>query len=234
MCGRFVSATPPGILAGRFQVDERVGGELPPRWNMAPTDETYAVAERHHRRLLTTFRWGLIPHWADDDKDAARRINARAETLADKPAFRDAFAKTRCIIPADGFYEWETGDGGRKIAHYITRRDGDVLAFAGLYARWNPGEHGPPRLFDDPDEPPVRSCTIVTTTANATLAELHDRMPVVLPESAWAEWLDRDNHDVVALQRLLQPAPDDVLVKRAVAPHVNDVRNDGPELIEIG
>ncbi|MEY2472436.1 MAG: hypothetical protein QOK28_1765 [Actinomycetota bacterium] len=235
MCGRFVSATPPGILADRFSVDEVVvpARPLPKRWNVAPTDETLAVAEHSGVRKLGVFRWGLIPTWADDGRDAARRINARAETVVVKPAFRDAFARRRCIVPADGFYEWRAGDDGRKQAYFIGARDGAPLAFAGLWSVWTPRPPSDLRLFDDGIEPdPVRSCTIVTTNANETMAPLHDRMPVILPPDAWDEWLDRTFDDVVALQHLLVPARDDILEIRAVGPDVNDVRRDGPHLVE--
>ena len=233
MCGRFVAASPPLLLADHFGVDEvRVSGDdvPPPSWNVAPTERVLAVAEHGGRRLLGAFRWGLVPAWAPDPSGGARMINARAETLADKPAFREAFARRRCLVPADGFYEWRLTTGGAKQPVYISASPSggggpSVLAFAGLWESWRD-----PSL--PPTAPPLRTCTIVTTSANDRLASLHDRMPVVLPPSAWSAWLDPGEHDKGFLRSLLVPAPDDLLELRDASRLVNDVRNKGPEVLD--
>ena len=229
MCGRFVVASPPLLLAEHFDVDEvRLDGEgdpaPSPSYNVAPTDRVLAVAcGRDGRRLLGAFRWGLVPSWASDPSGGARLINARAETLADKPAFREAFARRRCLIPADGFYEWRLTTGGLKQPVFISpRAPGEVLAFAGLWEAWRGAG----------DAPPLRTCTIVTTSANDQLSSLHHRMPVVLARSAWPTWLDRSVVDAGELSSLLVPLPDGALTLRDVSRSVNDVRNKGPELLD--
>lgn len=225
MCGRFTSRTPASDLAEYFGVDEVVAPELGARYNVAPTDETYAVAESKDGRRLGTFRWGLVPFWAKDLKIGAKMINARAEGLLDTAAFRRPFERRRCIIPADGFYEWERVAGRkRKQPWYIARADGKPLAFAGLWDSWRPVKGS--------DEGKVRSCVIITGEPNAKVARLHDRMPVLLPPEAWDAWLDPENHDVAALQQLLVPAPDELFELVPVSTAVNTVTNDGPELIE--
>jgi putative SOS response-associated peptidase YedK len=230
MCGRFTSRTPAADLAAYFGVDEVVAPDLGARFNVAPTDEVYAVAESSDgTRRLGTFRWGLIPFWSKDDRGGAKMINARAEGVADKPAFKRAFERKRCIVPADGFYEWERTGGTRKQPWYIRRADGAPMAFAGLWDSWRPADS------DDPSEREarkVRSCTIITGEPNEAVARLHDRMPVLLPPDAWDAWLDPDNHDVASLQGLLVPAPASLLELLPVSTAVNTVTNEGPELIE--
>lgn len=226
MCGRFTSRTPAADLAEYFGVDEVVAPEFGARFNVAPTDETYAVAtSADGTRRLGTFRWGLVPFWAKDVKVGAKMINARAESLLEKSAFRRPFERRRCIVPADGFYEWERAEGRRtpKQPWYITRADGTPMAFAGLWEAWRPARDAEER---------VRSCVIITGEPNEAVARLHDRMPVMLPATAWDAWLDADNHDVDALHALLVPAPAADLVLVPVGTAVNDVRNDGPELVE--
>jgi putative SOS response-associated peptidase YedK len=223
MCGRFTSKTPASDLAEWFGVDEVVAPDLGARFNVAPTDETYAVAESGGVRRLGPFRWGLVPFWAKDLKIGAKMINARAEGLLDSNAFRRSFERRRCIVPADGFYEWERTGSKRKQPRYITTRDGSPLAFAGLWDSWRPTK--------DSDER-VRSCTIVTGPPNDRVAELHDRMPVVLPREVWDAWLDPDNDDVGALQGLLVAAPSELFELVPVSTAVNTVTNDGPALIE--
>lgn len=221
MCGRFVAAADPDGIARLFVVDERKDADVPPSWNVAPTDPVRAVVEHDHKRLLVAFRWGLVPHWASDERKAATLINARVETVAEKAAFRDAFPRRRCLIPADGFYEWTTDDAGRKQPHLLYRPDGTPLAFAGLWSVWHPPE---------PDREPLRTCTIITTAAAGPAAELHDRMPLVLPPTAWDAWLDRDERDVPALEALLAEA-DAALVYHPVSPEVNTPRNNHPGLV---
>lgn len=226
MCGRFVSTSPPDELAAYFGVDRVAEAVLEPNYNVAPTQDVYGVVEEDEDRHLDAFFWGLVPSWAKDVKIGSRMINARAETLASKNAYKSSFAKRRCLVPADGFYEWKRlGEGAKpkKQPMFIRRADGAPLAFAGLWSVWR----GPDR-----DQEPLRSLTIITTDANAALADIHDRMPVILPESAWETWLDRDNEDLDTLQRLLVPAEESLLTVTPVSTAVNSVRNNGPELLD--
>lgn len=226
MCGRFVATSPPDELAAYFGATPAPETALEPNYNVAPTQDVLAVVEADGERHLDAFFWGLVPSWAKDVKIGSRMINARAETLAEKSAFKRSFQTRRCLVPADAFYEWKKLDGGKKPKKQpmlIRRADGAPLAFAGLWSVWR----GP-----DKDQDPLRSLTIVTTTPNRPMAEVHDRMPVILPEHRWTEWLDRSNDDLDALSRLLVPAPDDLLTLSPVSTLVNSVRNNGPELLE--
>ena len=228
MCGRYTSQSPPDVIADYFHVDEVVAPELGVRFNVAPSQDVYAVAQRHGVRRLGSLRWGLVPFWADDPKIGNRMINARAETLATSSAFKRSFARRRCLVPADGFYEWQAVPGAkRKQPYYIRRRDGQPLAFAGLWEVWRPKD-----APEGDEESRLSSCTIVTTDANELLAPIHDRMPVILPPGVWDEWLDPDNEDVDRLSRLLVPAPEDLLELIPVGPDVSKVDNEGPHLIE--
>lgn len=231
MCGRFVSASPPDQIAAFFGA-ELASEVLAPNWNVAPTNDIYAVVHTPGGPQVQAFHWGLVPSWAKDVKIGAKMINARAETLADKPAFKTMFRKYRAIVPADGFYEWQTLPGvlnrsgkSAKQPMFIHRLDGEPLAFAGLWSVWRD------KSLPD-DAPRLHSATIITTAANATMAPVHDRMPVILPASRWAEWLDPANDDLVSLGRLLVPAASDVLTMHAVSSDVNNVRNKGAHLIE--
>jgi putative SOS response-associated peptidase YedK len=225
MCGRFTSRTPASDLAEWFGAEEVVASDLGERFNVAPTDEVYAVAEAGDVRRLGTFRWGLIPFWSKDAKGGAKMINARAEGLLDKPAFKRAFERKRCIVPADGFYEWERlGGSKQKQPWYIARADGKPMAFAGLWDSWRPTK--------DSDEGKIRSCTIITGEPNDKVARLHDRMPVMLPPEVWDAWLDPDFDDLGALHAMLVPAPAELLELVPVSTAVNTVTNDGPELVE--
>ena len=179
MCGRFVQTQRPEAYGEHFSVDLLKTEVLSPSWNVAPTDRVYAVAEHDGARMLGTFAWGLLPWWSKDRKGSARNINARAETAAERPAFRDSFRERRCLIPADGFYEWEPKDKG-KLPHYIYATDGAPLALAGLWSSWKDPESGE-RL---------RTCTIITGEPNSLVARLHDRMPVILGSESWDTWLD--------------------------------------------
>ena len=222
------------ILATPVAEVQRLFGfpELPnlkPRWNVAPTQPVPAVRREEDGRHLVTLRWGLVPFWADDPSIGARLINARAETLAEKPSFRDAFRKRRCLVPADGFYEWKT-EGKRKQGYAIRRRDRAPFAFAGLWERWNgPRSNSPPLNGPEGGGPapaePLETLTIVTTTANTVLKPLHDRMPVILDETNWDLWLD-PAAPLPLLEGLLKPAPDALLEAYPVGPRVNNVRND--------
>jgi putative SOS response-associated peptidase YedK len=225
MCGRYVSSSTPDEIAQYFDADVQPERALEPSWNVAPTDDVYVVLERDGVRQVAAHHWGLVPFWAKSPAIGNKMINARADGLATKSAFKDSFARKRCIVPADGFYEWDQVPGQKtKQPYLITRRSGEPLAFAGLWSSWRPpGSDGDERL---------RSTTIITTTANDTMGRIHDRMPVILPASAWDEWLDPSNTDVHELSRLLVPAPFDVLTMRPVSTEVNNVRNQGPHLIE--
>lgn len=213
--------TRPATYYGDFFDVDDVKAELRPSYNVAPTDEVYAVAEHDGRRLLGTMRWGLVPHFAKDRKVAARHINARVETVADKPTFRDYFRRRRCIIPADGFFEWERRDDGTKVPHYVYRADREPLAFAGLWAIWR----------DPETEERLRTCTIITGEPNKLVAPIHDRSPVTLPREHWAAWLDPDEDDVTMLRSLLG-APELELAEHTVSTLVNSVKNNSPELID--
>ena len=233
MCGRFVSSSKPDRIAEFFGASFDTP-ELPPNFNVAPTNDVYAVVADHQgRRHVQAYRWGLVPSWAKDAKIGSKMINARSETLAEKPAFKGLFKKHRLLVPMDGFYEWQQGSGDAltkagkpvKTPMFISRADGSPLAIAGLWATWRDPAAAP-------DDPWLHSCTVITTAANATMAPVHDRMPVIVPEEHWAEWLDNSYQDMSALQRLLVSAADDVLVMHAVGTAVNNVRNKGEELIE--
>jgi putative SOS response-associated peptidase YedK len=227
MCGRFVQVSSPDLLVERFGVDEVATPRHEPSYNVAPRATVYAVRDRvvedTRRRYLSELRWGLVPSWAKDPRSGDRMINARAESLADKPAYQRAFQKHRCLVPADGFYEWQPR-GRRKQPMFIHRRDGEPMAFAGLSAAW--------RDANDPDGEWLRTCAIVTTNANGTLAPLHNRMPVVLEARDWQRWLDPAVEDDDALGSMLVPAADDLLVAYPVGTAVNSADNDGPELVE--
>ncbi len=222
MCGRLTQQLSSDELAQLFGAED-LANDPGSHFNVAPTQSIRVVVEHDGRRVVAAQRWGLIPSWADNARIGARLINARAETVAEKPAFRSAFRRHRCIVPADSFYEWQTS-GKVKTPFAVRRNDGQPLAFAGLWASWrNPAA----------DER-VASCTIVTTEANSLLAAIHNRMPVILPEDAWSEWLDPTNEDLVALQSLLKPFPAELMQAYPVTRLVNDVRHDGPELVARG
>ncbi len=239
MCGRFVSSNSADAIAkffgASFENNSDNSEALPANYNVAPTQDVIAVvANAEGERIAQTFHWGLVPSWAKDTKIGTKMINARAETIAQKPAFKGLFKKHRLLIPMDGFYEWQQGvEGGpltkagkpMKIPMFIHRVDGEPLAVAGLWATWRDRSTGP-------DAPWLHSCTVITTAANATMTPVHDRMPVILPASRWDEWLDPTNGDTEALHRLLIPAANDILTMHAVSTDVNNVRNTGPQLIE--
>ena len=224
MCGRFVSASPPDHIAKYFDVDEVSEALLEPSYNVAPTNDVYAITEDGGVRRLDAFHWGLVPFWAKDPSVGNRMINARAESIAEKNAYKHAFKKRRCIIPADGFYEWKKVPGQkRKQPMFIHPPEGEMYAFAGLWEVWRGGED---------DREPLRSCTILTTEPNEATSEVHDRMPVILPASAWREWLDRENDDLATLGKLLVPAPAKLTLMHPVSTDVNNVRNKGADLCE--
>jgi len=224
VCGRYVQVSSPTLLAERFAVDEVTTEAHEPDYNVTPRASVYGITGREHGRVLESFRWGLVPSWAKDPSIGDKQINARAETLADKPAYRRAFERRRCILPADGFYEWRARSGRQpKEPVFVRARDGEPLAFAGLWEVW--------RDRAVPDAEWLRTCVIVTTRANDVLAPIHDRMPVVLPEAAWATWLDPDMSDPTVLQPLLVPAPSELFEVYAVSTLVNKPEHNGPELV---
>lgn len=222
MCGRFVAATDPEGLVRFFTVDDRRVDDLAPNYNVAPTDTVPAVAEHDGRRHLVGFRWGLIPAWAASASVGARMINARAETMGTKPAFRESVRRRRCLIAADGYYEWQTSPDGRKAPYFIFRADGAPLAFAGLWATWRDRANG--------HTLPVRTCTIVTRGAVAQVRQLHDRMPVALPADLWAPWLDPST-SVAEIEDLVRAEPPSLAFRR-VSDRVNRVANNDPGLLE--
>ena len=224
MCGRFSSSTQLSFLLERFRAEPSGVEDHRPSWNVAPaSDILVVVAGKDGARQLRELRWGLVPRWAKDPKSGNRMINMRAETVREKPTWQRTLAQKRCIIPIDGFYEWQDqGKGRRKQPFYIAARDEQPLALAGLWATW--------RDPDSDDE--LWSCTILTTTANKLMRSVHHRMPVILLPESWDAWLDPDNRDVEQLAALLEPAPEDLLMLWPVDPAVGNVRNNRPELLE--
>ncbi|HEY8472847.1 MAG TPA: SOS response-associated peptidase [Natronosporangium sp.] len=215
MCGRYATTRSAQDLSSLFDAVDETEEPVTPRYNVAPTDPVPVVRTSRSAgtRVLSTGRWGLLPHWARDRKQAARMINARAETVATAPAFAPSFASRRALVPIDGWYEWRRLTGGGKQAYFMTPADGSVLALAGLWSRW--GAEG------------LLTFTIVTTAALGELTTVHDRMPLVLPPERWQEWLTADAPS-------LAPPPPELLASlelRPVGPAVGNVRNDGPELV---
>jgi putative SOS response-associated peptidase YedK len=221
MCGRYsLRPVDPAVLRDRFSVPESVKAE-PPHFNITPTSHVLSVTtDREGARRAERLYWGLVPSWAGDTKIGARMINARAETLMERSAFRVPFERFRCLIPADGFYEWQQLAGQRrKQPFHITRADGELFGFAGLWSVWHRGQ---------PEE--LRSCAIITTAANTLVAAVHDRMPVILPREAEDLWLAPDA-PVTDLQALLRGLGPEQMALRAVGPAVSDARHDGPECL---
>ena len=235
MCGRYAASRSPDDLVEEFEVSHLPEQVLPTSYNVAPTDSVYAVMERTPRdepeaapqRQLRTVRWGLVPSWAKDPKIGSRMINARVETVADKPAFRKAFAKRRCLLPADGYFEWYGEERGKKQPFFIRPPDNGVLAMAGLYEFWRDDA-----LEDDDPEAWLTTCTVITTSAPDDLGRIHDRMPMLVEKERYAEWLDPSVHDLDSLRSLLVPAAPGRLTAYPVSKDVNNVRNDGAHLIE--
>ncbi len=226
MCGRMVAATTTDVLDDYFEVDqiELSAQSYEPNYNVAPTQQILVIAEHQGLRRLGTMQWGLIPRFAQDASGGARMINARAESVAAKPAYREAFLRRRCLIPADGFYEWETLPGTTaKQPWYFEGVTSEPLAFAGLWDVWrNPGR---------PEAPPLVSCTIITTEANNDVP-IHERMPVMLGADSWTAWLDRTNTDSSKLQQLVHQATPVRLTRRRVSDNVNSVANNSPDLLD--
>ena len=221
MCGRYALYGP--VSRPNRDTIEFLGHELEfaPTWNAAPSQALPVLrSAAAGGRELTLLRWGLVPGWAKDPAIGSRLINARGETVAVKPAFRAAFARRRCLVPMSGYYEWQR-DGTRKIPHFISLLNADVFAVAGLHERWEGREAAGP----------LETFTIITTEANAATRRIHDRMPVILHESDYDEWLAAEGSDVAGLARLLVPFPDEELRARPVSQRVNNVRNNDAGLI---
>ena len=217
MCGRFSITGDLDFYSEYFGVDEVQAEELTPSWNVAPTDEIYVVSEAEGRRKLGSMRWGFVPHWSTDSRKI--HINARVETVATSPAFRDSFAGKRCLIPADGFYEWEPAEQGRH-PHWIYRADGHPAVFAGIWSA----------RFDTETQEWLRTCAIVTTEAQGPVASIHDRMPLILRRDTWDPWLDRELTDAEAVLAFASGIDADELMEHQVTKEVNNVRNNGPDL----
>jgi putative SOS response-associated peptidase YedK len=248
MCGRYASSRRPEDLAEEFEIDqakvtETVTEPLAPDFNVAPTKEVYAVLTRPPKeeasqeslgeRQLRVLRWGLVPFWAKDPAIGSKMINARMETVDQKPAFRRAFAKRRCLVPADGYFEWYPTEqhtlAGKPVKQpfFIHPTDGSVLAMAGLYEIWR----DPTREDDDPQR--FRwTCTVLTTSAEDSLGHIHDRMPLLVEPARYADWLDPSRSDPDDLRSLLMPAAPGRLEAYPVSTLVNSVRNNGPELLD--
>lgn len=218
MCGRFTLRTPPKDLVEVFQLLHTL--EMTPRYNIAPTQPVAVVRQGASCREMSFLRWGLVPSWAKDIKIGASLINARADTIATKPSFRTAFKRRRCLIPADGFYEWKKGEGKTKQPFYIRLKKDYPFAFAGLWEHW-----------EGPDNSTIDSCTIMTTDANETLRPLHDRMPVILHEEDYDRWLDPKT-DPTQLGELLKPYPPEEMTAFPISTFVNNARNESAQCIE--
>jgi putative SOS response-associated peptidase YedK len=259
VCGRYASSRDPEDIVEEFEIHTALPARLEADYNVAPTKQVYAVVERPPRsavsdqagedapeeeaeaeaeRQLRVVTWGLVPSWAKDPKIGSRMINARMETVAEKPAFRRAFERRRAILPADGYYEWYEPEGEsplgrtkagkpRKQPFFIRPKDGSILAMAGLYELWR----DPTKADDDPDRW-LWTCTVITTDAEDDLGRIHDRMPLMLTPDKYDAWLDPENHDHDALLRLLEPAKPGLLEAYPVSTLVSNVANNGPELVE--
>jgi putative SOS response-associated peptidase YedK len=219
MCGRFTLRTPAHEIAKQFQLGEVP--DLPPRYNIAPTQDvaTVRINPKTEKREFALLHWGLIPFWAEDPKVGYSTINARAETVATKPAFREAFKKRRCLVVADGFYEWQKTNG-RKQPFLIHMKGDQPFAFAGLWERWKRGDKQ------------IRSCSIIVTEPNDLVEPIHDRMPVILAPDDYGLWLDPEVEDGKRLQGLLRPFPADEMEAYPISTVVNNPRNEVAECVE--
>jgi putative SOS response-associated peptidase YedK len=219
MCGRYTIAKPKRIVV-EFEPDTTLFDIGRPRYNIAPMQPVPVVSVQEGKRVLAECEWGFVPHWAKDISDSSRRmINARSETAAAKPTFKRAFEQSRCLLPADGFYEWQkSGDAKHPI--HLRLKDHSMFAFAGLRSRWDGGDE------------PLESCTILTVEANDFMKPIHHRMPVILPRGKWLQWLDPNVTDLKLLQEMMLPLGNDALEAVKVSRHVNSPANDDPRCIE--
>lgn len=225
MCGRFTLRTPGTVLIEQFGLGiglDALDG-LKPRYNIAPSQQVLAIRDvMPGKREPVWFRWGLVPSWADDPKIGYKLINARADTVHSKPSFRSAFKRQRCLVLADGYYEWKPIDSRTKQPYWFHRPDGAAFAFAGLWEHWHKSVE---------DSAAIESCTLITTDANTLASTVHNRMPVILNERNYDEWLASDT-DPARLRQLLVPLPDDVLAADPVSNYVNKPANQGEQCIE--
>lgn len=224
MCGRFVQKMDPDDYASFFGPDVIIAeslreAPLPHSYNVAPTDQVYGLVQHEAERRLGSFRWGLIPHYSKDRKTI--HINARVETIDTKPAFRDSFTRRRCLIPADGFFEWQRSEDGTKQPFYLTSGT-EPMALAGLWSRWR----------DPITEERVITATIITTDAASNISGIHDRMPVALTPDLWDDWLDPGERDPATTRQILDANDPSSVTFQAVSTRVNSVRNNAPDLIE--
>ena len=217
MCGRYTLKTPVSVLAERFEIEDSPSS-ITPSYNIAPTQQVATVLAENGKRKLEMLHWGLIPSWAKDPEVGNRMINARAETIAEKPSYRKAFQERRCLVLADGFYEWQKTDNGKQ-PFYIRMQDESPFAFAGLWESWRNGRE-------------IRSCTIITTAPNELAAPIHNRMPVILDPEDYEMWLDPDFDERDPLTSLLKPYPADVMEAYPVSRRVNKPSNNEPGVIE--
>jgi putative SOS response-associated peptidase YedK len=217
MCGRYTLKSPLSVLTERFDIEESPSS-LSPSYNIAPTQQVATVLSENGKRKLEMLRWGLIPSWADDPEIGNRMINARSETVAEKPSYRRAFKRSRCLILADGFYEWQRTDSGKQPFH-IRMQDESPFAFAGLWESWDKGDG-------------LRSCTIITTEANDLVGEVHNRMPVILHAEDYEMWLDLDFDEREPLTSLLKPYPAETMEAYPVSRRVNKPSNNEPGVVE--
>lgn len=225
MCGRFLSLTDLDTLVGHLGVDEIATEPLPPRYNVAPSTEIYAAIDREGSRRLGRLRWGFLPSWAPSPRGGRQPINARIETVATSRMFAQSFAHRRCLLPADGFYEWrEATDDHPKQPFHLADPGGEPLVFAGIWSSWRDPENEAAA--------PVFSAAIVTTEARGAMAELHHRMPVLLPRQLWDEWAGAAAEDAPYLLEAVAALGPPDLTATAISTRVNNVRNDGPELLE--
>ncbi|HEY2494907.1 MAG TPA: SOS response-associated peptidase [Paenibacillus sp.] len=220
MCGRYSLTVTLEELMLRYQIDAALAVPYHhPQYNIAPTQLVVSVIHDGQNFRLGELRWGLVPSWAKDESMGSRMINARSETLKDKPAYKIPFARKRCLIPADGFYEWQKRENSKQ-PYRITLRSGSMFSFAGLYDTWIA-----------PDGSKTSTCTIITTTPNSLMAPIHDRMPVILKPEDEMKWLNRKEIATPSLQQLLVPYPAEVMQADPVSTEVNSVRNDSPSCI---
>lgn len=217
MCGRFNLITDAQALVDFFELSNCL--DVAPRYNIAPSQDLLAVRQQDDRRMAGLLHWGLIPHWSKDRKIGYKTINARAETVAEKPAFRSAFRRRRCLIPATGFFEWRTAESGKQ-PYNIVRRDGDLMAFAGLWESWT-----------SQDGERIDSCTIIVTEANDSVRPVHDRMPVILDPEKYPTWLDPAVQDPAELQSLLRPCPAQLITAFPVSRSMGNPANNGPDCV---
>jgi putative SOS response-associated peptidase YedK len=217
MCGRFSITGDLDFYAEYFGVDEIRTEALAPSWNVAPTDDVYVIAEHDDTRHIGSMKWGLVPHWAKDKKSI--QINARTEAVATTSMFRDSFSRKRCLIPSDGFYEWEPAEEGR-TPHWVYRADGHPMVFAGIWAS----------RLDEETQQWERTCSILTTEAKGVISSIHHRMPVALDPDVWDSWLDRELTDTETALGLIRTIDPDEIMEHAVSKRVNTVKNNDPDL----